>query len=173
MKHLSKSELNALLQVAKQSSFADELMILLSVNHGLRVSEVINLTTENFQAGHLIVQRLKGSMKTIQRLLPNEAALLSQHTPAEDGRLFPICRKTVARHLRKLGVAAGIESFKCHPHILKHTCAMIGLDGGMKINELQTYLGHKSGNSTLAYLKVSDQTACDAFASAVGLKSSL
>lgn len=170
MKNFSKDELTSLLKVAKAASAMDYLLILLSVNHGLRVSEVLSLTSENFQDGHLVVQRLKGSCKTAQRLLPNEAAALAEYNVTDpSGRLFPICRKTVWCRMKALGVKAGIDSIKMFPHALKHTTAMMGLRGGMKINELQTYLGHKSGASTMAYLRVDDEAASQAFAKAVGV----
>jgi len=167
MKYLSKSELGTMLQKAEESSPLDHLMILLAFNHGLRVSEVLSLTSDNFKDGHLIVQRLKGSCKTAQRLLPNEAALLAKFMPIE-GLLFTFDRTTAWRHIKKIGVAAGIESFKCFPHALKHTTAMVGLQGGMNLPELQAYLGHKSGASTMMYLKIDDDKACKAFAAALG-----
>ena len=170
MKHLTKDELSKMLAVAQSSGPLDYLIILLAFNHGFRVSEVLSLTSENFVDGHVIVQRLKGSCKTTQKLLPNEAGLitdlLTHRSPGE--RLFPFCRKTAWLHVKQIGVAAGIESFRCFPHALKHTCAMTGLAGGMKINEVQTYLGHKSGASTMAYLRVDDDVACKAFAAAAG-----
>ena len=48
MKYLTKSELESLLKVAKASSPLDELLMLISFNHGLRVSEVLALTKDNF-----------------------------------------------------------------------------------------------------------------------------
>jgi type 1 fimbriae regulatory protein FimE len=169
MKYLSKDELGLMLAQAKAAGPMDHLMILIAFNHGLRVSEVLNLTAENFVDGYLIVQRLKGSCKTAQKLLPNEAALLADYKIPECGRLFPIHRQTAWRHVKQFGVAAGIPGFKCFPHAIKHTTAMTALNGGMKINEIQTYLGHKSGASTMAYLKVSDEVACKAFAAVAGV----
>lgn len=170
MKNFTKDELTGLLSAAKAAGPMDYLLILLSVNHGLRVSEVLALTPANFKDGHIIVQRLKGSCKTSQRLLPNELAALNEYVvTSPDGRLFPICRKTVWCRMKALGVKAGIDSIKMFPHALKHTTAMMGLRGGMKINELQTYLGHKSGASTMAYLRVGDEEASKAFASAIGV----
>ena len=168
MKYLTKGELGAMLAQAKPEPMY-YLMILIGFNHGLRVSELLDLTAANFVDGHLIVQRLKGSCKTAQKLLPNEAALLAEYKIPECGRLFPIHRQTAWRHVKALGVAAGIPAFKCTPHCLKHTCAKTGLAGGMTLPELQTYLGHKSGSSTMAYLRESDETASNAFAAAVGI----
>ena len=168
MKYLLKDELQAMLGRAKEASPAVHLMILLAFNHGLRVSEVLSLTAANFQDGHLVIQRLKGSCKTAQKLLPNEAALLVDYKIPACGKLFPIHRQTAWRHVKALGVAAGIPAFRCKPHVLKHSCAMTGLQGGMTLPELQAYLGHKSGASTMMYLKIDDDKASKAFAAAVG-----
>jgi integrase len=170
VKNFSKAELDNLLQAAQAASPMDYLIILLSVNHGLRVSEVLSLTSSNFKDGCLVVQRLKGSCKTTQKLLPNEiAALAAYQTISPDGRLFPICRKTAWDHMKKLGAAAGIDSIKCFNHALKHTTAKMGLLGGMTIPELQTYMGHKNGQNTLLYLREDDETASAAFQKAMGV----
>jgi integrase len=156
MKSLSKDELQRLLEVADS---CDRLMILLAFNHGLRVSEVINLTAENFVDGHLVIQRLKGSKRTIQKLLANEAALLASHKPAADGRLFTMDRTTAWRHMRKLAAQVGIPAHRAHPHCLKHACAAVGLAGGMTLPEVQARLGHRSGSSTMVYLAVTEDAA--------------
>jgi len=167
MKYLSRPELDSLLAAAKESSLTDYLFVLLTVSHGLRVSEVLSLTHENLKDGFLTVQRLKGSCKTSQRLLPSEIAALAEY-PIKSGRLFSFCRKTAWLHIKQIGMAAGIESIRIFPHCLKHTTAKIGLAGGMTLPELQTYLGHKSGSSTMAYLREDDETASKAFAAAMG-----
>jgi integrase len=168
MKYLSKDELCAMLGAA--SDPLDYLMILIAFNHGFRVSEVLSLTSENFVSGHVTMQRLKGSCKTTQKLLPNEVApiaeLLAKRAPGE--RLFPFCRKTAWLHVKQIGVAAGIPAFKCFPHALKHTTAKLGLKGGMSLPELQTYIGHKNGANTMLYLREDDEAASKAFAAAMG-----
>jgi len=167
MKYLSKDELQKMLDA---SGPLDRLFIRITFNHGLRVSEVLALTASNFIDGHITVQRLKGSCKTTQKLLPDEVygiqELIALRGP--DCKLFPFDRTTAWRHVKRIGLAAGIESFKCFPHALKHTTAKRGLAGGMTLPELQTYLGHKSGSSTMAYLREDDETASTAFAFAVG-----
>jgi len=167
MKYLSRPELDALLAEAKKFSPEDYLFVLLTVSHGLRVSEVLSLTPENFKDGHLTIQRLKGSCKTSQRLLPAEIIALAEY-PVKSGKLFSFDRTTAWRHIKVIGMKAGIESIRLFPHCLKHTTAKIGLAGGMTLPELQTYLGHKSGSSTMAYLREDDETASKAFAAAAG-----
>ncbi len=185
LKSLSKDELQRLLEVADTH---DRLMFLLAFNHGLRVTELVGgwltdkhgnkewypgLTAENFVDGYLIVQRLKGSNRTIQKVLANEAALLNEYlqgrTLAPGEKLFKMDRTTAWRHMKALGVAAGIPAFRCFPHALKHSTATVGLAGGMTLPEVQARLGHKSGSSTMVYLGVTEDAASEAFEKAVSL----
>lgn len=167
MKSLTKPELDALLAVAAKYSPLDALMLSVTFNHGLRVSEAVNLTKANIVGGHVVVQRLKGSRKTSQPLLPNEVAGL-EALAATEGRFFPMHRCTAWRKVQAYGQEAGIPQFKCHPHALKHTTGFLGYKGGMTIPELQSYLGHENGKNTMVYTEVPEQEACNAFAAAVG-----
>ena len=103
MKSLTRDELNRLLGAAG----SDRLMFTVMFNHGLRVSEVINLDETNVVDGHLIIQRLKKSRKTTQPLLADERALVTM-----TGKFFPMNRKTVWRKIQASGKLAGIPSFK-------------------------------------------------------------
>ena len=166
IRYLEPNELEA---VKAAASPRNRFMIALAFNHGLRVSETLSLTLANFKDGYLTIQRLKGSEKTVQRLLPDEKEMLANYVVTDpSGRLFPITRQMAWKAMKSIGRKTGTPAHKCTNHSLKHTCAITGLRGGMPINALQTYLGHKSGNSTMAYLRVNDETASDAFAKAVG-----
>ena len=164
--HLTRIELESILAAAKTHSVRDYMMLKTAFSHGLRASEVVHLTAGDIDQGELTVQRLKGSDCTTQ---PASAELVAfvANMPTDEV-LFPVCRQHFWRLMKKYGAAAGIAKRKSKPHALKHTCAMLGLNGGMKINEVQRYLGHKSGSSTLKYLAVDDATASKAFAAAVG-----
>src|SRR6267154_22707 len=78
MQHLSKDELLALLREAKASRERDWLMILVGFWHGLRASEVTGLKRDAVRDGHLIVQRLKGSLRTVQPLVEHPDPLLNE-----------------------------------------------------------------------------------------------
>jgi integrase len=167
MKSLTREQLNTLLSVAKKYSEDDYLALLIGFNHGLRVSEILALSDENVVDGHLVVQRLKGSKKTAQALLPSERADVEARAAA-GGQFFSICRKTLWLHMKQYAVEAGIPAFLAHPHVLKHTCGKLGEQGGMTLPELQAYLGHVNGGNTMIYLQTDDDTASKAFAAAVG-----
>jgi integrase len=166
MKNFTKVELDALLAVARKHSETDYLMLLVTFNHGLRVSETLALNSANFVSGFLVVQRLKGSRKTSQPLLPSEQGILA----LIDGEkpLFTMSRMTYWRRVREYGSEAGIPSFKLHPHTLKHSTGRLGYEGGMGIPELQAYLGHQNGKNTMVYLEATEEQASNAFAAAVG-----
>lgn len=168
MKSLLKSELDSLLAVAAKYSVLDSLMIRVTFDHGLRISEVITLTRENLVNGYLVVQRLKGSKKTTQPLLPDERLAVEELAAKTEGPLFPICRMTAWRKIQKYGAEAGIPAFKRHPHVLKHTTGRLGYEGGMGLPELQTYLGHANGKNTMIYMEAPEDVSCNAFAAAVG-----
>jgi integrase len=67
---LKPEETLAVLRVAKERSVRDWAMILLAYRHGLRASEVcgLRLTNVDLKDGAISIQRLKGSMRTVQPL---------------------------------------------------------------------------------------------------------
>jgi type 1 fimbriae regulatory protein FimB len=167
-KSLARLELDSLLSVAHEHSYRDYLMLLVTFNHGLRVSETLALTVANLVDGFIVVQRLKKSHKTTQPLLPNEVEGLLALANSE-GRLFPIHRQTFWRRMQQYGAEAGIPAFKRHPHVLKHTCGRLGHKAGMSIPEVQTYLGHVNGGNTMVYMQAGEEEAASAFAAALTL----
>lgn len=173
MEHLTREQLVEVLRQAKIARKRDWILLLVTFWHGLRASEAVNLTSENFTDGYLTVQRLKGSMRTTQPLIEDADELLNEsaaveswialHAPGE--RLFPISRVQFYRLMRRYGRAAGLPQHLCHPHVLKHTIAMQSIrEAG--IENVRQYLGHRSISSTGEYLKVSDQAASSAIAEA-------
>jgi integrase/recombinase XerC len=165
MDSFTKSEFERFLAKVKEINSYHWLMFVIGYSHGLRVSELTSLTKDNVIGDYLIVQRKKNSNKTKQPLTTLEKQeLLDLLLIKKNETLFPYTRSWVRKLMRKYGELAGVPLHKCHPHTLKHTTAKLGLDSGMKINEVQAYLGHKSGGSTLEYLKVNDEEASQSFA---------
>lgn len=172
MNHLTQDELKALLREVPNER--QRLMIKVGFLHGLRVSELINLKREDVWGGFVKVQRLKGSLKTVQPWVQHPDPELSE---AEDltklakvlkpgERLFQMTRFGVYKLIKRAGTRAGIPDHKLHPHVLKHTCAMVGINT-MGIHLVRQYLGHKSISSTGEYLKETDEAASSAFAGAL------
>jgi integrase len=121
------------------------------------------------------VQRLKGSDKTTQQLVPNlndsdfdEAgklmAFIAKIGAVGEMQIFDGSRQRWHEYICEYGSLAGLPSHMQHCHILKHSIAR-RLIGALDVGTLQAYMGHKSGASTMEYLK-----ADDASASAAALK---
>ena len=166
----------ALLAAAKAHRERDWLMILVSFWHGLRASEVVHFSADQVQDGFLTIQRLKGSLKTVQPLVYRENPLLSERdalidyaskTPPNQP-VFKLSRRQFYNIVRRHCLSAGIPEHKAHPHILKHTIAMQTIHTA-GIENVRQHLGHKSISSTGAYLKVTDSDASAAVARAVRL----
>lgn len=184
MAYLTKPELLRTLAAARKDSERNWLMILVGFWHGLRTSEIIRLRAENIRDSYLIVQRRKGSRKTEQVMYERPRQPLLDEAPAlkklarevAGGYLFPgtsgdghLDRTTFYRIFRRATEAAGLQYPKTHPHILKHTIAMLTLKktGEAGVGIVQKHLGHVSGRSTLEYLKVDADTASKAVGEAI------
>jgi integrase/recombinase XerD len=163
---LSRDELLRILGAARAKRERDWLMILVAFAHGLRATEVVQLTKDNFDSGFLDIQRLKGSKRTLQPLLEHADPLLNERAALvcflakipEKQRLFPVTRQRFWQLVQQYGEAAGLAAHKRHPHILKHSIAMQMIQSA-GIENTRQYLGHKSISSTGEYLKVSDDDA--------------
>ena len=177
MQDLSKEELRRLLHVARLDSERNWLMLLIAFRHGLRVSEVIALTKDNFDQARLTVRRLKGSKRTSQGLISRNDSLFDERSAlveyiqrlAPNQRLFPINRQRADQIIKTYGKLAGIPKEKRHMHALKHTCARLNLRGGAKIDEVRQWLGHESLASTGEYLKLTDEEATQAADRSMGV----
>jgi integrase len=166
MKHLSKTQLKALIQAT--ADVQAKLMVKVAYNHGLRCSEVVNLTGANIRDGFLSIQRLKGSNKTVQRFKSSsdpdfdeftDLVALSKTLKAKD-RLFPgWTRFDLGYQIRKACAKAGIPQHLAHPHALKHSTGMAMIQGGIEFT--RTYLGHKNIASTGYYVNVDDTKATE------------
>jgi integrase len=171
MQHLTQPEIKALLKEIPNER--QRLMIVVGFLHGLRVSELLNLTKEAIADGYVSVQRLKGSLRTVQPYVKHpdpeldEATMLTSvyGTLKKGERLFDLTRDGVYKLMQRAGARAGLPKHKLHPHVLKHSCAMETIDK-IGIQRVRQYLGHRSISSTGEYLKVSDEEASRAVAGA-------
>lgn len=187
---LTHDELRTLLTKAREHDHRCYLMFLVAVVHGLRVSEVIELKVRNFRFDgsnwYLETQRLKGSLKTNQKLLSptdtlfDEAQLMGQWLQGRKPNAY-VFTNAKGEKLTRWGVSyfmeqyarwAGVPQHKRHCHVLKHTAGVLMRQSGAKLEEIQNALGHKRLDSTAQYLRVTqdevDNARQKAFAAAAG-----
>jgi integrase len=186
MQSLEPFEILAVLRAARARGAREWAMILLAYKHGMRASEVCNLRLEDvdLRDGHIIIKRLKGSLRTTQALtehrggpLLNEQRALREwlrerrndgsdflFTSHKGGRLH---RSQFFRLFRDLGAVAGLPPEKRHPHALKHSLASHLVAGNVNLALVKQQLGHKSIGSTMRYVRTTDQQASIATTSAL------
>ena len=193
MEHLTKPLLLKVLSIAREHSELHWLAILVGYNHALRAGEICGqmpsdltrlkkpkprhpgILPEDVRDGYLTVQRLKGSLKTTQSLIDyqdnpllNEREALERlaRQTAPKTRVFPITRVHLYRVFVRYAALAGVPEHLQYTHVVKHTLAMHSIrDAG--IENVRQYLGHKSIASTGEYLRVSDDAASIAIATAL------
>ena len=183
---LTPQEMLDLLKAARQHSTRDWAMILLAYRHGLRASEVcgIKLADLDLKAGSISIRRLKGSLHTVQPLyqhrgqpLLDEAAAIRAwlrkrvadgsdylFTSQKGGKLSRI---QFFRNFQKVAGKAGLSPEKRHPHVLKHSLASHLVAGNANLALIRQAFGHRSINSTLAYIGTSDAQAAEALQKAL------
>jgi len=186
MTYLEPGEVLAVLKAAKAKGIREWAMVLVAYKHGMRASEVCNLRLNDvdLKNGSIVVERLKGSLRTTQAVtehrgepLLNEVKALRDwlrkrpndgsdflFTSQKGGRLD---RSQFFRVFRSIAAAAGLPPEKQHPHVLKHSIATHLIGANTNLALIRQQLGHKSINSTLRYVTTTDQQASRATASAL------
>ena len=183
---LTPQEMLDLLKAARKRSVRDWAMILLAYRHGLRASEVcgIKLADLDLKAGSISIKRLKGSLHTVQPLYQHRGQPLLDEAAAvrawlrkreADGSdyLFTsqkggkLSRIQFFRNFQKIAEVAGLSAEKRHPHVLKHSLASHLVVGNANLALIRQALGHRSINSTLAYIGTSDAQAAEALQKAL------
>lgn len=183
--YMTAEQLERFLKAAKEYGPREHAMFLFAVAHGARASEICNLKLSdvNFGNEQVHIARVKGSLASTQTflkvkgnsLLDEKAALkawLAVREPDAGDYVFnsqksiQLNRVTVFKLYREIARNAGLGETLQHPHVLKHTAAMLLVQQGANAFLIRQALGHKSFDSTLAYVNPSDADASSALAKA-------
>jgi site-specific recombinase XerD len=169
---LNREEVDALLAATDASSWIgrrDRAMLLLSVQTGLRVSELIGLSCQDIVLGtgahvHCLG---KGRKHRCTPLRPETAKVLDAWLRERRGRpedpLFfstrggKLSRDAIERLITKYTALAGrtcasLKRKKVSPHVLRHAAAMDLLHNGVDRSVIALWLGHESVETTQMYL---------------------
>lgn len=170
--YLTRPEIEALIAAPEPSTWSgrrDRTLLLLAVQTGLRVSELINLTCGDVVLGTGAHVRCMGKGRK-ERATPIRKdcakalrSWLAERAGAETEPLFVsnrsdrLSRDAVERIVRKQVSTASrhcstLKGKRVTPHVLRHTAAMQLLQNGVDRTVIALWLGHESVETTQMYI---------------------
>jgi integrase/recombinase XerD len=171
--YLTRLEVDALLAAPDQATWSgrrDHAWLLLTVQTGLRLSELTGLTRQDVQCGvgaHVRVLG-KGRKERYMPLTKQTSAVLQawlQEPARGDGQtVFPNrqgrrmsndgIQYILAQHVKTACERCPpLTNKKVSPHVLRHTAAMELLQAGVDTTVIALWLGHESVETTHIYLE--------------------
>jgi integrase len=165
--HLTEREVERLMDAAKKNRHGqrDAAIILICFRHGLRASELCELQWSDveFETATLHLRRAKNGAMTTHPLLGDELrALRALKREANSPFMFvtergaPFSVAGLQKLVERAGIAAKIP-FKVHPHMLRHATGYVLANKGTDTRTLQSYLGHRSIQSTVRYTEMAPE----------------
>jgi integrase/recombinase XerD len=169
---LTRPEVNAVLARPDLTGWMgrrDHLLLVLAVETGLRVSEIVRLRVSDVVLGRSSYLRCFGKGRK-ERLTPLSRRTatrmrwwLQERKAAPPDPVFParhggaLSRDAVERLLKKHTAAAtatcpALKSKTVSPHVLRHTAAVNLLQAGVDRSVIALILGHESVETTQIYL---------------------
>ncbi|NTS44020.1 site-specific integrase [Flavisolibacter sp. BT320] len=159
---LSEEEMIALIE--KTENLKHRALLLTAYSAGLRVSELVSLQLRHIDSHRMLIH-LHGAKGKRDRMVPLSQKLLEtlriyfrRYRPrvylfeAEQGK--PYNTHYAQAVLREAKQKAGVYK-KGSVHLLRHSYATHLLEAGTDIRYIQTFLGHKSLQTTMRYTHVS------------------
>ncbi len=176
---LSKEEVNILLEKPDLKTLLgvrDAAMLELMYATGIRVSELVSLTTNNvnWQMGYLIVLG-KGSKERIVPIGRTAFECLNTYLEKARPKLLRedttniiflnrsgkgLTRQGFWKIVRKYAMKAGLMK-KVHPHTFRHSFATHLLEGGADLRSVQVMLGHSDISTTQIYTHITRERLKD------------
>jgi integrase/recombinase XerD len=138
---------------------------------GLRVSELVSLPDKAVGGQKLMMLRGKGNKERLVPLTPAARqavagwrAIRDRSGGAGSPWLFPadsesghMTRQFFGRELKALVTAAGLDSTKVSPHVLRHAFASHLVQNGADLRVVQDLLGHADIATTQIYTHLPDE----------------
>ena len=173
VQYLSRQEVDALLAAPDQNTWSgrrDHAWLLLTVQTGLRLSELTGLKREDTQlgTGAYIHVSGKGRKERCTPLTKQTTAVLQawlQEPALDDGQWLFSNRRggrlsndgiqyLLAKHVATARKSCpSLRSKRVSPHVLRHTAAIELLQAGVDTTVIALWLGHESVETTRIYLE--------------------
>ncbi|MCS7231621.1 MAG: tyrosine-type recombinase/integrase [Elusimicrobiota bacterium] len=165
---LSDEDIHKLIKACNKNlweGFRNYVIIILILDTGIRLSELINLTLQdiNWAKKSIFIRNGKGGKdrevymgRTLAREL-NKWIKMRGFFPYEE-RVFitrqgyPLNKRMVDKIFQRLSEKAGIKNVRCSPHTLRHTFATNFIRNGGDVFSLQKILGHSDISTCMIYV---------------------
>lgn len=166
-RYLSLEESRRLLNAVEgKNRERDYCILMIFLNCGLRISEIVDLNLTDYRHDSLRVVG-KGNKERVvylnaacQKAIEDWLAARALHCPPKEPALFISLRKTrISREMVHSMVKtnllrAGLDASQLSSHKLRHTAATLMLKNGVDVRTLQEVLGHEHLNTTQIYTHV-------------------
>ncbi len=152
----------------------DRAMMMLMLDSGLRVSEVIAVETERIDwLSRTLVVLGKGRRERSVPFSDKTSQVLKEYAAARAQRVIqapnfflgrtgkPLERHKIRKLVAKYGAKAGIRGVRVSPHSLRHTFAILYIRGGGDAFSLQLILGHADPSTTKIYINLAQSDIAD------------
>jgi len=170
---LTQPEIKALLAAPDKTTWAgrrDQAMLMLAIQTGLRLSELISIRCRDIvlTTGAYVRCYGKGRKERCTPLTKQTVAVmkswLKERAGVDDDVVFPNARSTQlspdgVQYLLGKHVAIArrtcptLKDKRVSPHVLRHTAAMELLQAGVDHSVIALWLGHESAETTMSYLQ--------------------
>ncbi|MCU6603836.1 site-specific integrase [Peribacillus frigoritolerans] len=173
-------KLDLMKKFLKNQSKRDYLLFVMGINSGLRISDILELKTEdvidekgNPKQHYKIRESKTGKFRQIPFPDGVKKAIkdfIKEYNPSMDEYLFksrkganqPIKRQTAWKILKDAAETVGIQD-SIGTHSLRKTMAYHAYKNGTDISLLQTILNHSSPGVTLRYIGITQEDINDVF----------
>ncbi|ATQ43133.1 tyrosine-type recombinase/integrase [Caulobacter mirabilis] len=124
---------------------------------GCRISEALELSPSRLdrERGHIVFRTLK-RRRLVFRAVPIPPAMMAElvdlaHRLGPDERIWPWCRQTGWRRIKRVMTTAGITGGQAMPKGLRHRFGVRAAEHDVPTALTQRWLGHASPRSTVIY----------------------
>jgi site-specific recombinase XerD len=169
---LTAEESQALIDAPDQSRWEgrrDRAMLILAIQAGLRVSELVGLSCGDVAldtGSHVRIEGKGRKQRSVPLTRQAQAVLAVWLDECEGQREDPLFPTRTGRRLsrdaveRRVTIHAAAATQQCaslkgkrlHPHVLRHSCAMSLLQAGVDSTVIALWLGHADVRSTTPYI---------------------
>jgi integrase len=176
-RYLSADESEALLDDIRRHSMTTYRISLLSLNSGMRFSEIAGLQWQHVDTFTRKIKVMDPKNQETRTVPMTERVLMMIQEmqpgqpddlifPATNGRRMGRISKVFMESIDRLGFNTGVTDrrMKVCFHSLRHSCASTLVNAGIEIPVIARVLGHKTLAMTMRYSHVNDKSVNDAIA---------